>query len=45
MGLAFLDVNIYMTSIRVFKNFILATDLLKSIWLVSLQVSFRFKEG
>lgn len=42
MGLAFLDVNIYSTSIKVFKNFILVTDLLKSIWLVSLQVCLHF---
>jgi len=37
MGLAFLDVQIYVTSIRVFKNFILISDLLRSIWFVSLQ--------
>ena len=39
MGLAFLDVNFYVTSIRVFKNFILISDLVKSVWLVSLNVS------
>lgn len=37
MGLAFLDVQIYVTSIRVFKNFILISDVLRSIWLISLQ--------
>ncbi|WVR09012.1 protein CFT1 [Kwoniella sp. DSM 27419] len=37
MGLAFLDVMLYVTSIKVFKNFILMSDLCKSFWLVSLQ--------
>ncbi|WWC98043.1 protein CFT1 [Kwoniella sp. B9012] len=37
MGLAFLDVQIYATSIKVFKNFILVSDLYKSFWFVSLQ--------
>jgi hypothetical protein len=41
MGLAFLDVSLYVTSIRVFKNFILIGDFAKSIWFVSLQVSLR----
>jgi cleavage and polyadenylation specificity factor subunit 1 len=38
MGLAFLDVTIYVTSIKVFKNFILVSDLVKSMWFVALQV-------
>ncbi|ORX39210.1 cleavage and polyadenylation specific protein [Kockovaella imperatae] len=43
MGLAFLDVNFYVTSIRVFKNFILISDLVKSVWLVSLNEDpYRF---
>lgn len=37
MGLAFLDVQIYVTSIRVFKNLILISDALKSVWFVSFQ--------
>ncbi|WRT69124.1 protein CFT1 [Kwoniella shivajii] len=37
MGLAFLDVQIYVTSIKVFKNFILISDLYKSFWFVALQ--------
>jgi cleavage and polyadenylation specificity factor subunit 1 len=41
MGLAFLDVNLYVTSIRVFKNFMLISDHVKSIWFVALQVSER----
>jgi cleavage and polyadenylation specificity factor subunit 1 len=38
MGLAFLDVQIYVASIKVFKNLILVNDFLKSAWLVSFQV-------
>jgi cleavage and polyadenylation specificity factor subunit 1 len=38
MGLAFLDVQIYVASIKVFKNLILISDFLKSVWLVSFQV-------
>lgn len=37
MGLAFLDINYYVSSIRVFKNFMLISDLVKSMWFVSLQ--------
>ncbi|OCF35639.1 protein CFT1 [Kwoniella heveanensis BCC8398] len=37
MGLAFLDVMLYVTSLKVFKNFILMSDLCNSFWLVSLQ--------
>nr|XP_018259229.1 protein CFT1 [Kwoniella dejecticola CBS 10117]OBR81387.1 protein CFT1 [Kwoniella dejecticola CBS 10117] len=37
MGLAFLDVQIYVTSIKVFKNLILISDINKSFWFVSLQ--------
>lgn len=38
MGLAFLDISLYCTSIKVFKNFILISDLMRSIWLVTLRV-------
>ncbi|WWC73047.1 protein CFT1 [Kwoniella pini CBS 10737] len=37
MGLAFLDVQIYVTSMKVFKNFILISDINKSFWFVTLQ--------
>ncbi|WWD21338.1 protein CFT1 [Kwoniella shandongensis] len=37
MGLAFLDMMLYATSMKVFKNFILIGDLCKSFWLVTLQ--------
>ncbi|EIW66021.1 hypothetical protein TREMEDRAFT_70300 [Tremella mesenterica DSM 1558] len=37
MGLAFVDVMIYLTSIKVFKNFILISDMVKSIWFLSFQ--------
>ena len=38
MGLAFLDVMLYVTSIKVFKNLILISDIEKSVWFISLQV-------
>ncbi|WVQ81298.1 protein CFT1 [Cryptococcus sp. DSM 104549] len=37
MGLAFLDVQLYATTIKVFKNFIIVGDLSKSFWFVTLQ--------
>lgn len=37
MGLAFLDVSMYVTSIRVFKNLILVGDFVKSLIFASLQ--------
>ena len=38
MGLAFLDVMLYVTCIKVFKNLILLSDMVKSVWFISLQV-------
>lgn len=38
MGLAFLDINLYATSLKTFKNFALVGDLTKSMWLISFQV-------
>ncbi|OXG80075.1 protein CFT1 [Cryptococcus neoformans var. grubii Br795] len=37
MGLAFLDIQLYATTVKVFKNFMLIGDLCKSFWFVSLQ--------
>jgi len=37
MGLAFLDVNLFVTTIKTFKNFLLVGDLVKSVWFVSAQ--------
>nr|ODO03748.1 protein CFT1 [Cryptococcus depauperatus CBS 7855] len=37
MGLAFLDIQLYATTVKVFKNFLLIGDLCKSFWFVSLQ--------
>ena len=39
MGLAFLDLNLYATSMKTFKNFALVGDLVKSMWLITFQVS------
>lgn len=44
MGVAFLDVGVYVTSLRVLKNLLLIGDAVKSVWLVAFQVyilSFR----
>lgn len=38
MGLAFLDVGMYVTSIRVFKNLLLVGDFVKSLIFATLQV-------
>ena len=39
MGLAFLDVNMYVADIKVFKNLLLISDAVKSMWFASIQVS------
>jgi len=38
-GIAFLDVNMYVNSIKSIKNFILIGDAFKSIWFCAFQVS------
>ena len=38
MGVAFLDVGVYVTSLRVLKNLLLIGDAVKSVWLVAFQV-------
>lgn len=42
MGLAFLDVMLYVTSIKVFKNLILLSDLVKSVWFIAFQVRYSY---
>ncbi|EGO29249.1 hypothetical protein SERLADRAFT_445076 [Serpula lacrymans var. lacrymans S7.9] len=37
VGVAFLDVGVYVTSLRVVKNFLLIGDAVKSIWFVAFQ--------
>jgi cleavage and polyadenylation specificity factor subunit 1 len=37
VGVAFLDVGVYVTSLRTLKNFLLIGDAVKSIWLVAFQ--------
>ena len=41
MALAFVDVGLYVTSIKVFKNFMLFGDAMKSIWFTALQVRYH----
>lgn len=38
VGVAFLDVGVYVTSLRVLKNLLLIGDAVKSVWLVVFQV-------
>lgn len=37
MGIAFLDVGVYVTSLRTMKNFLLVGDIIKSVWFVAFQ--------
>jgi hypothetical protein len=38
VGVAFLDVGVYVTSLRTLKNLLLIGDAVKSIWFVAFQV-------
>jgi len=38
VGVAFLDVGVYVTSLRSLKNLLLIGDVAKSVWLVAFQV-------
>ena len=39
VGIAFLDVGLYVTSLRSLKNLLLVGDAVKSVWFVAFQVS------
>lgn len=39
VGVAFLDVGVYVTSLRALKNLLLIGDAVKSVWFVAFQVS------
>ena len=39
VGVAFLDVGVYVTSLRTVKNLLIISDIVKSVWLVGFQVS------
>ena len=39
VGVAFLDVGVYVTSLRTVKNLLIISDIVKSVWLVAFQVS------
>ena len=41
MGVAFLDVGVYVTSLRTVKNLLLVGDAVKSVWLVAFQASLH----
>lgn len=38
VGVAFLDVGVYVTSLRSLKNLLLIGDIVKSVWFVAFQV-------
>jgi len=39
VGVAFLDVGVYVTSLRTVKNLLVISDIIKSVWFVAFQVS------
>ena len=39
VGVAFLDVGVYVTSLRAMKNLLVISDIVKSVWFVAFQVS------
>jgi len=39
VGVAFLDVGVYVTSLRTVKNLLIISDIVKSVWFVAFQVS------
>ena len=41
VGVAFLDVGVYVTSLRSLKNALLIGDAVKGVWFVAFQVRFR----
>ena len=38
VGVAFLDIGVYVTSLRAMKNLLLIGDAIKSLWFVAFQV-------
>lgn len=38
VGVAFLDVGVYVTSLQTLKNLLLVSDAVKSVWFVAFQV-------
>jgi cleavage and polyadenylation specificity factor subunit 1 len=40
VGVAFLDVGVYVSSLRAVKNFLVIADVVKSVWFVAFQVCF-----
>jgi cleavage and polyadenylation specificity factor subunit 1 len=43
VGVAFIDVQIYVTSMNSIKNFILLGDAQKSIWFLGFQVGYCYR--
>ena len=42
VGVAFLDVGVYVTTLRALKNLLIIGDAVKSVWFVAFQVRFTF---
>ena len=40
VGVAFLDVGVYVTTLRALKNLLIIGDAVKSVWFVAFQVRF-----
>jgi cleavage and polyadenylation specificity factor subunit 1 len=40
VGVAFLDVGVYVTTMRALKNLLIIGDAVKSVWFVAFQVPF-----
>lgn len=45
IGMAFLDIGLYVTNIRTMKNLILISDAVKSVWFICFQVTFKAFEA
>ena len=41
VGVAFLDVGVYITSLHTLKNFLIIGDAVKSVWFVAFQASIQ----
>ena len=44
VGVAFLDVGLYVTSLKTLKNLLLIGDAVKSVWFVCFQVSIHCQQ-
>ena len=45
VGVAFLDVGVYVTTLRALKNLLIIGDAVKSVWFVAFQVRFTLSSS